>query len=90
MSHHIWVDISPIACILAKSSLTLTLNEWMFDLSFSWVSLLFFKAGELVLNLTMWLLTLYLFKNNLDTQSKLRLNLHSLSVCELLEYRPVP
>jgi hypothetical protein len=34
----------------------------------------------------MWLLTLQLFKNSTDTQEKLRLNLHSLSVSELLEY----
>jgi hypothetical protein len=27
-----------------------------------------------------------LFKNSIDTQKKLRLNLHSLSVSELLEY----
>ena len=32
------------------------------------------------------ILTLQLFKNNSDTQEKLRLNLHSLSVSELLEY----
>jgi hypothetical protein len=31
-------------------------------------------------------LTLQLFKNNSGTQEKLRLNLHSLSVSELLEY----
>ena len=39
--------------------------------------------------LTMRLLTLQLFKNSIDTQEKLRLNLHSLSVIvsELLEYR---
>ena len=36
--------------------------------------------------LTMWLLTLQLFKNSFDTEEKLRLNLHSLSVSELLEY----
>jgi hypothetical protein len=42
---------------------------------------------ELVSYLTsMWLLTLQLFKNSIDTQGKLRLNLHSLSVSELLEY----
>jgi hypothetical protein len=35
----------------------------------------------------MWLLTLQLFKNSIDTQEKLRLNLHLLSVNELLEYR---
>jgi hypothetical protein len=39
-----------------------------------------------VLYLTKWLLTLQLFKNSIDTQDKLRLNLHSLSVSELLEY----
>jgi hypothetical protein len=32
------------------------------------------------------ILTLQLFKNSIDTQGKLRLNLHSLSVSELLEY----
>jgi hypothetical protein len=36
--------------------------------------------------LTTWLLTLQLFKNSTDTQEKHRLNLHSLSVSELLEY----
>ena len=37
--------------------------------------------------LTMWLLTLQLsVKNSFDTEEKLRLNLHSLSVSELLEY----
>jgi hypothetical protein len=38
----------------------------------------------------MWLLSLQLFKNSIDTQEKLRLNpVHSLSVSasELLEYR---
>jgi hypothetical protein len=35
----------------------------------------------------MWLLTLQPFKNSIDTQEKLRLNLHSLSVSKLLEYR---
>jgi hypothetical protein len=34
----------------------------------------------------MWLLILQLFKNRIHTQGKLRLNLHSLSVSELLEY----
>jgi hypothetical protein len=39
-------------------------------------------------HLTMWLLILQLFKNSNDTQEKLILNLHSLSVSvsELLEY----
>ena len=36
--------------------------------------------------LTRRLLTLQLFKNSIDTQEKLSLNLHSLSVSELLEY----
>jgi hypothetical protein len=36
--------------------------------------------------LTMRLLTLQLCKNSIDTQEKLRLNFHSLSVSELLEY----
>ena len=37
--------------------------------------------------LTMWLLTLQLsIKNSIDRQEKLKLNLHSLSVSELLEY----
>ena len=35
----------------------------------------------------MWLLTLQLFKNSIDTEGKLKLNLHSLSVSELLEYK---
>jgi hypothetical protein len=47
----------------------------------------FWTAGGLVSYLTMWLLTLQLFKNRTDTQEKLRLNLHSLSVSDLLEYR---
>jgi ABC-type transport system involved in cytochrome bd biosynthesis fused ATPase/permease subunit len=34
-------------------------------------------------------LTLQLFKNSNDTQEKLRLNLHSLSVSELLKYTGV-
>jgi hypothetical protein len=54
----------------------------------------FWIAGGLVSYLTMWLFTLQLFKNSIDTQEKLRLNLHSLSVSvsvsvsvsELLEY----
>ena len=37
--------------------------------------------------LTMQSFTLQLFKNSIDTQGKLKLNLHSLSVSELLEYR---
>jgi hypothetical protein len=37
----------------------------------------FWIAGVLVSYLTMWLLTFQLFKNSIDTQGKLRLNLHS-------------
>jgi hypothetical protein len=44
-------------------------------------------AEGLVSYLTMRLLTLQLFKNSADTQEKLRLNLHSLSVSKLSEYR---
>jgi hypothetical protein len=39
-----------------------------------------------VFYLTMCLLTLQLFNNSIDTQEKLRLNLHSLSVSGLLQY----
>jgi hypothetical protein len=48
----------------------------------------FWIAGGLVSYLTMWLLTLQLFRNSIDTQEKLKLNLHSLSasMSELLEY----
>jgi hypothetical protein len=46
----------------------------------------FWIVGGLVSYLTMWLLALQIFKNSIDTQEKVRLNLHSLSVSELLEY----
>jgi hypothetical protein len=55
--------------------------------SFSRVHCCFWIAGGLVLWLTVWLLTLQLFKNSIDTQEKLRLNLHSLCVSVLLEYK---
>ena len=44
--------------------------------------------SELLLRVSIftWLLTLQLFKNSIDTEGKLRSNLHSLSVSELLEY----
>ena len=45
----------------------------------------FWIAGGLVSYLTMRLLTLQLFKISIDAQEKLRLNLHLLSVSELLE-----
>jgi hypothetical protein len=64
----------------SKSSLTL--NEWRFNLSFSWVSLLFLISWRV----SSRIVTLQLFKNSTNTQEKLRLNLHSLSVSELLEY----
>jgi hypothetical protein len=44
----------------SKSSLTL--NEWRFNLSFSLVSVLFLNSWRSVSYLTMWLLTLQLFK----------------------------
>jgi hypothetical protein len=52
----------------------------------------FWIAGGLVSYLTMWLLTLQLFKNSIDTQERLRLNFHllSVSVSELLEYFTSP
>jgi hypothetical protein len=56
-----------------------------FNLSFPWVSMLFWNSWRLVPYLTLWLLTLQLFKNSIDTQEKLRLNLYCLS--ELSEYR---
>jgi hypothetical protein len=50
-----------------------------------WASLVchcyFWIAGGRLQYLTRWLLTLQLFRNSIDTQEKLRLNLHSLSVC---------
>jgi hypothetical protein len=49
----------------------------------------FWIAGGWVSYLTMRLLTLQLFKNSIDTQEKLRSNLHSLSASELLEYRRI-
>ena len=49
----------------------LFLNSWRASVIFYYVTIL----------------TLQLFKNSIDTQGKLRLNLHSLSVSELLEYR---
>jgi hypothetical protein len=69
----------------SKSSLTL--NEWKLNLSFSRLSLLFsssWRASVIPYYVTM--LTLQLFGNSIDTQEKLRLNFHSLSVSELLEY----
>jgi hypothetical protein len=66
-------------------------HSYSMSLSSNWASLegqrCFWIAGGVVSYLTMWLLTLQLFKNSTDTQDKLRLNLHSLSVSELLEYR---
>jgi hypothetical protein len=61
--------------------------------SSTWASLechcCFWIAGGLVSYLCMWLPTTHrpAIKNSIDTQEKLRLNLHSLSVSELLEYR---
>jgi hypothetical protein len=57
----------------SKSSLTLkfqwVIYEWKFNVSFSRVSLLFLNSWRVsVIYLTMWLLTLQLFKNSIDTQ----------------------
>jgi hypothetical protein len=77
------------AGILKAHSLTLT--QWV-EVESELLSSVnaVFEAGGLVSYLTMWLLTLHfqLFKNSTDTQGKLRLNLHSLSVSvsELSEY----
>jgi energy-converting hydrogenase Eha subunit B len=75
-----------IACILKTHSHSMSGGS-------IWASLechcCFWIAGGLVSYLTMWLLTLQLFQNSIDTQGKLRLNLHSLSVSELLEYRRI-
>ena len=49
--------------------------------------MLFFKSWRVSSHIEGTTLTLQLFKNSNDTQEKLRLNLHSLSVSELLKYR---
>ena len=60
----------------------LTLNEWKFNLSISRVSLLFLNSCKA--SGIRYYVTTYppaVFKNGIDTQKKLRLNLlHSLSV----------
>ena len=73
----------------SKSSLTLTLNEWRFNfnLSFSRVSMLCLNSWRVSSHIVRYdTIALQLFKNSNDTRGKLRLNLHSLSVSELLEY----
>ena len=73
----------------SKSSLTLKLNEWKFNLSFSRVSVRFlysWRASVIPYYATSRLLTLQLLRKSTDTQDKLRLNFHSLSVSEPLEY----
>jgi hypothetical protein len=81
--------LKTIACLLNSHSLS--------HYGSIWTSLecqcCFWTAGWLVSYLTMWLLTLQLFKNSIVslTQWKLKLNLNSLSVSviELLEYRRI-
>jgi hypothetical protein len=73
----------------SKSSLTLTLNEWRFNLSLSRVSLLFlnsWRASVVPYNVTAHPPAIQKQPASIDTREKLRLNLHSLSVSELLEY----
>ena len=75
----------------SKSSLTLTLtlNEWKFNLSFSGVSLLFLNSWRVSACHILFSdhsPSIQLFENSNDTQEKLRLNFHSLGVSELLEY----
>jgi hypothetical protein len=69
------------ACILKAHS-----HSYSMSVSSIWASLegqrCFGIAGGVVSYLTMWLLTLQLFKNNTDTQEKLRLNLPPLIECE--------
>ena len=60
------------------------------NLSFTLVSMLFLNScGESSQRVSYDLITLQLFKNSIDTQEKLRLNLYSLSVSvsKLSEYR---
>jgi hypothetical protein len=61
-------------------------HSYSMSVSSIWASLegqrCFWIAGGVVSYLTMWLLTLQLFKNNTDTQEKLRLNLPPLIECE--------
>jgi hypothetical protein len=79
-----WKDYRPYS----KSSLTL--NEWRFNLSFSRVSMLFLNSRRVSSHIVRYDTSppaIQKDKNNIDTWEKLRLNLHSLSVSELLEYR---
>jgi hypothetical protein len=89
------IELSGYLMVLFKQNLrpysksSLTLNEWRFNLSFSWVSMLFLNSWRVSSHLVgVITLALQLFKNSIDTREKLRLNLHSLSVSvsELLEY----
>ena len=72
--------------LYSKSSLTV--KEWRLNLSFPWVSVQFLNSWRVsVVPYCVTILTLVLFKNSIDTQGKLNLNFHQLSVSELLEYR---
>ena len=50
------------------------------------LSMLFLNSWRVRSHIVRYDTNLQLFKNSIDTQEKLRLNLHSLSVSELLEY----
>ena len=58
--------------------------------SFSCVSMLFLNSWRVSSHIGKYDTSLQLFKNSIDTQEKLRLNLHSLSVSELSEYGRKP
>jgi hypothetical protein len=71
-----WEGLQANACILKAHSHSMSGGSiW----AFLECRCCFWIAGGLVSYLTMWLLTLQLFKNSTDTQEN-RLNLHSLSV----------
>ena len=74
----------------SKSSLlTLTLNEWRLNPSFSRVSILFWNSWRVSSHIVRYDTSPpAIQKQQYDTREKLRFNLHSLSVSvsELLEY----
>jgi hypothetical protein len=76
------------ACILKAHSHSMSGGSiWA---SLACVSMLFLNSWRVsVVHYYMCLLTIQLFKGSIDTWEKLRLNLHSLSVSELLEYRHI-
>ena len=66
--------------LYSKSSLTLTLNEWRFNLNFSQVSMLFLNSWRVSRHIVRYHTNHPAIQNSIDTQEKLRLNLHSFSV----------